>query len=139
MKWFIVLSLSPPPPHLSYLFLLNNQLVSESDIGSSTNRRIVKHLNPSLRMTSLSMNTANPWKKTACGREIWNCKQLLLLHIVIYAFIGWEPVPPIFSVLDSSAYSQFLMVYSFFTFCLILLSGHATFEIIWLYILGIQV
>lgn len=69
---------------------LNNQLVSESDVGASINRRTVKHLSPSLRMMSLLMNTANPWKRMEHGLDIWNCKQLLLLHIVIYAFIGWD-------------------------------------------------
>lgn len=69
---------------------LNNQLVSESDVGASINRRTVKHLSPSLRMMSLLMNTANPWKRMEHGPDIWNCKQLLLLHIVIYAFIGWD-------------------------------------------------
>ncbi|KDO79147.1 hypothetical protein CISIN_1g030016mg [Citrus sinensis] len=39
-------------------------------------------------MMSLLMNTANPWKRMEHGPDIWNCKQLLLLHIVIYAFIG---------------------------------------------------
>lgn len=36
------------------------------------------------------MNTANWWKRMALGLDIWNYKQHLLLHIVIFVFTGWD-------------------------------------------------
>ncbi|XP_044470042.1 OVARIAN TUMOR DOMAIN-containing deubiquitinating enzyme 7 isoform X6 [Mangifera indica] len=69
-----------------------NCLCSEKEVqnlyDSSSHRRIVKHLSPLLRMMSPLMSIANPWMKMAHGPDIWNYRQPLSLHIVIYAFTG---------------------------------------------------
>lgn len=70
------------------ILILKNHLTYEFWIGASINRRIVKHLSPLLRMMSPLMSIANPWMKMAHGPDIWNYRQPLSLHIVIYAFTG---------------------------------------------------
>lgn len=69
--------------------LLENQFVNGLMLGTITSRRTGKHLSHLLRMKSHLMNIVNQWKRMAHGLDIWNCRQLLLLHIVIYAFTGW--------------------------------------------------
>lgn len=52
-------------------------------------RKTVKALSRLLKMKYRLMNTVNPWKKMARGREIWSCRLLLLLLTVIYAYTGY--------------------------------------------------
>lgn len=51
------------------------------------NRTIAKCLSPLLKMMYRLMSTASPWKRMAHGLEIWNCKLLLLLLVLIFAYI----------------------------------------------------
>lgn len=71
------------------LFLLKIQFFNSLMLKTMTSRRIGKCLSHLLRMKSHLMNIVSQWKKMAHGLDTWNCRQHLLLHIVIYAYIGW--------------------------------------------------
>ncbi|XP_039155115.1 OVARIAN TUMOR DOMAIN-containing deubiquitinating enzyme 7-like isoform X4 [Eucalyptus grandis] len=62
-------------------------LICASKMGIVNDRKIVKCLNHLLRMMCRSRSIAKPWTMMARGLVIWNCKQLLLLHGVTFAFI----------------------------------------------------
>jgi hypothetical protein len=90
---------------ISHFFLLDNQLPNVLTFNLVINRRVVKCLNHLLRMISHLMNIANPWKRRAHGLDIWNCKQLPLLHTVIYAFTGWDLILPSAFVISTHLYA----------------------------------